>query len=79
MSNTKGAPWTDNTGECVNVDPTTGLVRIDGVPVFKVFTVNNTLKLQFKDSDKLRSKYRGTDLIEVSLSCLIDKITKGCT
>lgn len=71
--------WTDNTGECIKVDPATGLVRVDGVAVFKVFAAGNSLKLQFKDGDKMRSHYRGSDLIEVDLSLLIECIMKGVT
>lgn len=67
-------PVQDNSAKCISIDPVSGLVRVDGIPMFKVIDGKDGIKLQFKDGDKLRSKYRGTQYIEVPLEALVNKI-----
>lgn len=70
----------DQTGDCIKIDMASGLVRIDGVPVFKVISAAGTdIRLQFVDGDRLRSEGRGTRYIEIPLTILIEKITILCT
>lgn len=68
----------DTTAACVQVDPANGLVRIDGMPVFRVIAIpGNGVVIQFKDSNKERSKYRGSDLVEIPLAQLFEKLISG--
>lgn len=78
MSYNTSKPWHDTKGTCISIDPTNGLVKIDGLPVFKAFATPRGITIQFKDTDKLRSKYRGSALVEIPLRALIDRITESC-
>lgn len=70
-----GEPLVDKTGACIEVNISTGLVRIDGIPVFRlVSTDKDGVKVQFADNDKMRSKYRGTRYIEIPASVLFQKL-----
>jgi hypothetical protein len=56
--------------ECGNVkiDPTTGLVRVDGIIVGRrVLKEDGKVALQFKDGDHIRSNCRGTMFVEICL------------
>jgi hypothetical protein len=65
----------DQNGVCIYINNISGLVRIDGVPVFKIKAAQTgEIVLQFSDLDKYRSIARGTRYIEVPLEMLIDKI-----
>lgn len=64
-------PIYDASCSCINIDPASGLVRVDGIPVFKVLAVGNEIRIQFLDGSKLRSQFRGTQLVEVPLSTLV--------
>jgi len=74
-----GKPVLDRVGECVSIDPASGLVRIDGFPVFKVVVRSDGIFVQFADNDRMRSNYRGTRFIEVPLECIVDRIRSACT
>lgn len=75
MSNvTLPPPPVQDNGGCITIDPLSGLVRVDGIPMFKAIDGKDGIKLQFKDSDKLRSKYRGSQYIEIPLEALVKKI-----
>ena len=64
--------------ECINIDPTDGMLRVDGIPCFRVYVKpDGCIMVQFKDKDKLRSSYRGSPFIELSLDCLIEKINNS--
>ena len=68
----------DEEAKCVQVDPTSGLVRVDGIPVFRVIAIpGNGLVLQFKDPSRERSKYRGAQLIEIPIDVLFEKLIEG--
>lgn len=70
-----GPPMLDEKGCCISFDPLTGLVRVDGIPVFALITGNaGMLLLQFYDGDKLRSKHRRTRKIEIPLQVVVDKL-----
>lgn len=64
----------DNKGDCVTIDQISGLVYMDGVPVFKVLRNSAGLYLQFKDGNKLRNRFRGTAFIEVPWEVIVSKI-----
>ena len=69
--------YTDQLAACVTVDPTTGIVRIDSVPVFRVFVIQgNGVVFQFKDPNKLRATVRGSAYIEIPAGALFEKITR---
>jgi hypothetical protein len=69
----------DSCGECIRIDNITGMVRVDGVPVFKIRTSDNgEIYLQFADLNKIRSDGRGTRFIEVPIEVLIEKIKESC-
>jgi epoxyqueuosine reductase QueG len=69
----------DSCGECIKIDPITGMVRIDGYATFKVRTsITGEIYLQFADDNKFRSSGRGTRFVEVKLDTLIDKIKESC-
>lgn len=63
--------------ECVAVDPASGLVRVDGMPVFRVVALpGNGLVIQFKDSNRARAQGRGTELVEIPLKELFEKLVE---
>lgn len=70
-------PKIDQSGECFTIDPASGLCRIDGIPVFKIITIQGQMpRLQFLDDDRMRSKYRATRFVEIPIDVLFDKIIK---
>jgi hypothetical protein len=52
----------------------TGLVRIDGVIVFRKVIRDGILHLQFVDKDRMRNQCRGAERIEIPLGALLTKI-----
>lgn len=75
-----GVPKVDKIGESVEINVSTGLVRIDGVPVFRVvLDGSDGIRLQFADNDKMRSRFRGTRYIEIPASVLFEKLSISCT
>jgi hypothetical protein len=70
-----GAPLFDKTGSCVEVNISTGLVKVDGITVFRIVTSGSDgIKLQFADNDKMRSRARGTRFIEIPAVVLFSKL-----
>lgn len=69
-----GEPLFDSTGSSIEINISTGLVRIDGMPVFRLLPSPNGISLQFADNDKLRSRARGTRFIEIPASVLFKKL-----
>jgi hypothetical protein len=59
--------------DCIRVT-TGGLVKIDGIPVFRRITRLDGVYLQFLDPNKERSTVRGARLVEVSFEDLIQII-----
>lgn len=65
----------DEKGCCISFDPMSRLVRVDGIPVFRLLSGNGgVLLIQFYDGDKLRSKHRRTRQIEIPLTVVMDKL-----
>lgn len=63
--------------ECVQVDPASGLVRVDGIVVFRAIPLpGNGIVLQFKDSNKARAQGRGTEFIEIPLQEFFEKLVE---
>lgn len=72
-----GAAKVDSNGETITINNVTGLVRIAGMPVFKIKSASSgEIYLQFADCDKSRSAVRGTRFIEIPLEVLFDKLLK---
>jgi len=68
-------PKVDATGETICMDPTTGICRVDGIPVFRIIAIHGQMvRLQFADDDKMRSGYRGTRYVEIALDVLFRRI-----
>jgi hypothetical protein len=66
----------DTTGATVRIDQDSQLVRVDGVVLFKRLFRDGQIFLQCKDSDRLRSRNRGTAFIEVPLLAFVEVLTK---
>lgn len=54
-----------------------GLMKIDGVPMFRKVIHNGVTYLQFCDKDRMRSNCRATRLVEVRLDVLMLAIEKA--
>jgi hypothetical protein len=65
----------DHTAQTVTIDRD-GLVRVDGVVVFRLIHRGDTLFAQFLDSDRLRSQCRGARYIEVPWDALAEKLVR---
>lgn len=63
----------DSNGRCIWVS-SGGLVKIDGIPVCRRIARQDGVYLQFLDPDKERSEIRTTNLVEVRLDALINKM-----
>ena len=48
-----------------------GLMKLDGVPMFRKVVHNNAIYIQCMDKDRMRSSCRGTRLVEIRLDLLI--------
>jgi hypothetical protein len=57
----------DPCAKTVRVDPVTHLIRVDGIIVCKMIIRENTVFLEFKDGDRLRSQCRHTQFVEIPL------------
>jgi len=66
----------DPTAAKIRIDPDSALVRADGVILFKRIFREGQVVLQFKDSDRLRSRNRGTAYIEVPLLAFVEALTR---
>jgi hypothetical protein len=64
----------DLQAKTVRIDPETSLVRVDGIILFKRVLKESGIFLQFKDSDRLRSRRRGTEFVEIPLSAFVDTL-----
>jgi hypothetical protein len=70
----------DKCGASISVNIMTGLVRIDGMPVFRVISSNDgSIRIQFADNDRMKSRARGTRFIEIPADVLFDKLLKSCS
>jgi hypothetical protein len=68
----------DSKGETITINNVTGLVRVGGMPVFKIKAASSgEVYLQFYDCDKVRTAARGTRFIEIPVSVLVDKLLKA--
>jgi hypothetical protein len=66
----------DSTGQTVKTTDE-GLIRIDGITVFRRVVRDGVIFIEFCDSDRMRAKCRGTRFVEVPwsvLSGIIDPI-----
>lgn len=66
-------PSLDRTGKKVTITPD-GLVKLDGVIIFRTVERNGAFCLQFVDHDRLRVQCRGSRYIEIPLDVLMNKI-----
>jgi hypothetical protein len=74
-----GQPVLDQMGSFVKVNAMTGLVKVDGIPVFRIVTGQDGVKVQFADNDRLRSRSRGTRFVEVPIIILFEKLVESGT
>ena len=65
------------TRESVKIDPSGGMIRIDGMNLCKKVIRNGVIYLQFKDRDAVRSNCRHACLIEISLDELVGMIEQA--
>lgn len=63
----------DTTGEMIKTTDT-GLIRIDGITVFRKVVREGIIYIEFCDNDRMRTKCRGTRFVEVPLSVLLGVI-----
>lgn len=63
----------DDTGKSIR-ELEDGLVKIDGVTVFRKVIRDGITYLQFCDHDRMRSNCRGTRYIEVPINILMEKL-----
>lgn len=66
----------DLKGETIRIDPDTQLVRVDGIILFRRINRCGVVTLQFKDGDRMRSRARGTQFVEVPLEAFNQALTK---
>ena len=57
-------------GGSISVDEE-GMVKVDGVTVFKLVKRNDNLRFQFYDRDRMRSACRGSQFIEIDFQTVI--------
>ena len=57
----------DTHGATIRVDQVTHLIRVDGIIVCKLVIRENTVFLEFKDGDRMRSQCRKTQFVEIPL------------
>jgi len=63
----------DERGELVKIADD-GLVKLDGVTMFRKVMRDGKLYLQFRDSDRMRSQLRKTCYVEIPIAVLLDRI-----
>jgi hypothetical protein len=66
----------DANGSTVKVQDD-GLVKIDGITVFRRVVRDGTIYLQFQDRDRMRASCRGTIFVEVPLSAVCEILSMG--
>ena len=66
-------PAIDRTGKKITITAD-GLVKLDGVIIFRTVEREGAFCLQFVDHDRLRVQCRGSRYIEIPLDVLMDKI-----
>lgn len=73
-------PKVDNSGECIKVDPVSGMVRVDGIIVCRVVVIpGDGVRLQFFDGNRQRSARRGANLVEVPISTFAERVSNGAS
>jgi len=68
----------DPKGKLVKVNED-GLAKIDGIPMFKIIERDNLFYVEFCDHDRMRSRCRGSRLVEIPLEILVEKVTMSMT
>jgi len=51
-----------------------GLIRVDGVAVFRVEVVNGVIFVEIIDRDKMRAQCRGAKFVQIPLDDLVARI-----
>jgi hypothetical protein len=52
----------------IQLDPVSGLLRVDNIPVFRLCRRGDGLFVQFQDGNKIRADGRGTNLVELPIT-----------
>ena len=72
----------DTFGITIRRDPCTSLIRVDGIIVCKLVIRDQTVFLEFKDGDRMRSQCRKTQFVEIPLEAfnavLMAELVKEC-
>jgi len=72
----------DENAKTVRVDSSTSIIRVDGIIVCKLVIRENTVFLEFKDGDRMRSQCRKTQFVEIPLAAfsavLMAELIAGC-
>ena len=72
----------DTHGATIRVDNVTHLIRVDGIIVCKMIIRDDTVFLEFKDGDRMRSQCRKTQFVEIPLEAfsavLMAELIAGC-
>lgn len=68
-----GRPKIDRTGKLITLLPD-GLVKLDGVILFRTVERDGKICLQFVDHDRLRVRCRGSRFVEIPIEILIAKV-----
>lgn len=66
----------DDSGETIIIREHDGLVKVDGIPIFMIVMRDGKPWLRVCDRNKMRSKERGDQCIEMPLSVFIVKLLK---
>jgi hypothetical protein len=66
-------PKMDRTGKLITILPD-GLVKLDGVILFRTVERDGKICLQFVDHDRLRVRCRGSRFVEIPIEILLDKV-----
>jgi hypothetical protein len=64
----------DPNGGCIRIT-TGGMVKVDGIPACRRIEREDGIYLQFLDRSEERSRIRGTNLVEIRLDALINKVS----
>lgn len=67
-------PKVDETGKLVKIGDD-GLARIDGIVACRRIIRGGIIYIQFLDKDRLRSKCRGTEFVEIPLIKLCEMLS----
>jgi len=54
-----------------------GLMKLDGVPMFRKVVRDGAIYVQFYDKDRMRSNCRGSRLVEIRLDLLVLSVGKA--